>query len=106
VTAASAAGQAQADSEAGLGTTAKLAGWVSKTRFTDLPPAAAHATKRLICDSVAWALGARSLIAASAHGMDLGPRWQSWEVVEEALDVLFHLEDVTDINAELMPLLR
>jgi hypothetical protein len=28
------------------------------------------------------------------------------ERIEEALDVLFHLDDVTDINAELMPLLR
>jgi hypothetical protein len=28
------------------------------------------------------------------------------ERIEEALDVLFRLEDVTDINAELMPLLR
>jgi hypothetical protein len=26
--------------------------------------------------------------------------------IEEALDVLLHLEEVTDINAELMPLLR
>ncbi len=61
VAAASTAGQTQADSEAGLGATAKLAGWVSGTRFADLPPEAVHATKRLICDSIACALGARSL---------------------------------------------
>jgi 2-methylcitrate dehydratase PrpD len=49
------------DLEHGIGTTATLSEWITKTGFSDLSPEAVHATKRLICDTICCAIGARVL---------------------------------------------
>lgn len=49
----------------GAGATAALSEWASGTKFRDLRPEAVHATKRLICDTIGCAVGARSLDSAS-----------------------------------------
>jgi len=47
----------------GEGATACLAGFIRDTRFGDLPPEVVHDTRRIICDSIACAVGGTSLDA-------------------------------------------
>jgi 2-methylcitrate dehydratase PrpD len=51
--------------EQGAGTTATLSDWISRTTFSDLSPEAVHAAKRLICDCIGCAIGARGLESAN-----------------------------------------
>jgi 2-methylcitrate dehydratase PrpD len=46
-------------------TTARLAEWVARVDFADLPATAVRATRRLICDAIGCAIGARALDAAT-----------------------------------------
>jgi 2-methylcitrate dehydratase PrpD len=51
--------------EQGVGATAEIAQWVSRAHFDDLPREVVHGSKRIICDSLACAIGARGLDPAS-----------------------------------------
>jgi 2-methylcitrate dehydratase PrpD len=49
----------------GSGTTEMLCDWVNRTSYEDISAGAIHATKRLICDTIGCAVGARNLDSAS-----------------------------------------